>query len=99
MTPAPTGIRSLRLTLSQHVYPGADGTFTLIEDDGSSNDYLNGKFAKTLITLKDYKLTIHPVEGAYKGMKPSRNRKVYVKGNLAGSYSSRKANPLLIKLK
>jgi hypothetical protein len=38
-------------TLYLHVYPGAQGTFTLIEDDGSFNDYLKGGYAKTIITL------------------------------------------------
>jgi alpha-glucosidase (family GH31 glycosyl hydrolase) len=86
-------------TLSLHLYPGADGTFTLIEDDGSSDDYLEGKFAKTRITLKKNILKIHPVEGNYSWMKLSRNWKIYVKGNFVGSYSSLKTNPLFIKLK
>ena len=49
------------------VYPGADGQFTLYEDDGISQDYLKGKATWTHITWNDKakKLTIEL--GAPKG--------------------------------
>jgi dienelactone hydrolase len=63
-------------TLTLHVYPGADGSFTLIEDDGRSNDYLNGSYATTMITLEDegngFVMTIEGSEGSYRGMNDHR---------------------------
>lgn len=63
-------------TLHVHVYPGADGDFTLIEDDGISNDYINGIYAKTEMKLveKDAEsvLTIEPVLGHYENMAETR---------------------------
>jgi alpha-glucosidase (family GH31 glycosyl hydrolase) len=64
-------------TLMLHVYPGANGSFNLLEDDGTSNDYLDGIYASTIIELKNspgkFVLTINPIQGEYKGMSPTRN--------------------------
>ncbi|VBB43701.1 Alpha glucosidase/alpha-xylosidase (modular protein) [uncultured Paludibacter sp.] len=69
-------------TLFIHIYPGNSGTFTLIEDDGTSNDYLKGIFAKTKIHLikrdKSDQLIIKPVAGEYNGMKMERRVKIIV---------------------
>ena len=58
--------------LELNIYSGANGQFKLIEDDGSSNDYLNGIFAITEIEYTEESgkssLLIHPVEGSYTGM-------------------------------
>lgn len=63
-------------TLILQVYPGADGTCELVEDDGSSNDYLKGDVASTLIKLKNkhhgFHLTIHPVTSSFTGMNENR---------------------------
>ena len=44
------------------VYPGADGTFTLYEDDGVTMDYLKGKYERTTFRWDDAKgkLSIKP---------------------------------------
>ncbi len=64
-------------TLSLHIYPGENGRFDLLEDDGTSNDYLNGIYASSIIELKnsgnEFALKIYPVEGNYKGMDHTRN--------------------------
>jgi len=69
-------------TLLLHVYPGADGSFNLLEDDGTSNDYLDGIYASTILEqCKDVNrmlLTIHPVEGFYKGMPSTRKWILYI---------------------
>ena len=56
--------------LSLQVYPGADGRFNLVEDDGTSNDYLKGSYASTVMELKNrrngFVLTIDPLQGFYK---------------------------------
>jgi alpha-glucosidase (family GH31 glycosyl hydrolase) len=65
-------------TIILEVYPGADGNFTLYEDDGTSNDYLSGIFAYTKITWGEQEektgvLTITPVNGIYKAMPEKRH--------------------------
>jgi alpha-glucosidase (family GH31 glycosyl hydrolase) len=69
-------------TLTLHVYPGAEGSFNLLEDDGISNDYLNGIYASTIIELKNstgkFVLTINPIQGNYSGMSPTRNWILYI---------------------
>jgi len=62
--------------LELHVYPGADGSFSLIEDDGLSNDYLKGIYALTEISQKKNNkgltINIGPIQGYYEGMKNER---------------------------
>ena len=69
-------------TLIVHLYPGADSEFTLIEDDGRSNAYLNGEIAKTKMVLKSTKkgfaLTLLPMEGEFNGMKDHRTIKFVI---------------------
>ena len=56
------------------VYPGADATFTLYEDEGDNYNYEKGEY--TEITMKwnnkSRTFTILPRKGAYKGMLNSR---------------------------
>jgi alpha-glucosidase (family GH31 glycosyl hydrolase) len=63
-------------TLMLHVYQGDNGSFNLIEDDGTSNDYLKDIYASTIMELKNcsnkFTLKINPIEGSYKGMSISR---------------------------
>lgn len=65
-----------------HIYPRANGEFTLIEDEGNSNNYLKGIYAKTVISLKENNgtsnLSIAPLLGYYEGMKNERNWKVCI---------------------
>jgi alpha-glucosidase (family GH31 glycosyl hydrolase) len=62
--------------LSLQVYEG-NGAFTLIEDDGLSNDYLEGRYATTEIVQElvssGTRIEIAPVLGDYEGMPASRN--------------------------
>ena len=64
-------------TLLLNIYPGVDCSFTLIEDDGLSNEYQKGYVARTEITCRGtadgFLLTVNPVQGSYDGMKPHRN--------------------------
>jgi len=63
-------------TLFLHIYPGDNGHFELLEDDGTSNDYLRDIYAFTLIEMKyspkKTDLRINPVKGNYIGMSLSR---------------------------
>jgi alpha-glucosidase (family GH31 glycosyl hydrolase) len=72
--------------LELHLYPGENGNFQLIEDDGTSNDYLNGIFAITDLDMEvlndtSFKLTINPVKGYYKGMNENRKWQVFIHSN------------------
>ena len=68
--------------LELRVYPGADATFTLYEDDGQSTAYEQGACARTVISWNDSRqtLTIAPRKGSYKGMPQQRQYRVVVVG-------------------
>jgi pimeloyl-ACP methyl ester carboxylesterase len=65
--------------LTLNIYPGSDGGFELIEDDGTSNDYLEAGYASTLIqTANDngnFFINIRPAKGSYTGMLNERSWK------------------------
>ena len=71
--------------LELNIYTGANGQFKLIEDDGASNDYLQGIYAVTNIEYKENNdknsITINPVEGHYSGMKEQRSWRVILHGD------------------
>jgi alpha-glucosidase (family GH31 glycosyl hydrolase) len=54
-------------TLDLLLFPGADGRFTLYEDDNSTQNYLRGEFCATRIEQKQtadgLEITIHAPEG------------------------------------
>ncbi len=64
------------------VYAGADGTFTLYEDDGLTYGYEKGAFARIPIRWDDAKgtLTIGKREGAFPGMLAQRTFEVVLVG-------------------
>lgn len=72
-------------TLIIHVYPGANSEFDLIEDDGKSNDYLQGAIAKTKMKLHNVKgkviLQISPIVGSFNGMTVNRVLKFSIHQN------------------
>lgn len=56
--------------LEIRVYPGADGKFTLYEDEGDNYNYEKGKFSEIQFVWNeaDRTLNIAPRKGSYKGM-------------------------------
>ena len=56
--------------LEIRVYPGADGSFTLYEDEGDNYNYEKGKFSEIQFVWNeaDRTLNIAPRKGSYKGM-------------------------------
>lgn len=66
--------------LEIRIYPGADATFTLYEDDGESYDYEQGKFSTIKFQWNDkaQRLTIGAREGDFKGMLKQRTFKIVV---------------------
>jgi alpha-D-xyloside xylohydrolase len=60
------------------IYSGADGTFTLYEDDGTSNDYESGAFTRIVVrwTEATRTLTIGNREGKFFGMLARRTFRI-----------------------
>ena len=72
--------------LQVRIYPGADGEFTLYEDEDDNYNYEKGKYTTVRMTWsdKDRQLTIHPRQGSYDGMLQNRNFRSVVVDNLKG---------------
>ena len=60
--------------LEIRVYPGADGSFILYEDEGDNYNYEKGAFSEITFTYNDatHELTISDRKGNYKGMLKNR---------------------------
>ena len=60
------------------IYPGADGTFSLYEDEGDGYGYERGQYATTTFRWDDAnrQLTLCDRQGSYKGM--SKNRTFHI---------------------
>ena len=73
--------------LELHLYSGANGSFELIEDDGTSNEYLGGVYAKTTMRQRvvgdELVLETEPVRGRYRDMSSARDWQIVIHG-LAG---------------
>lgn len=57
-----------------HVFTGADGSYSLYEDDGTSEGYRKGAFSRVAIQWNDaaHSLTIGKREGEFSGMPGKR---------------------------
>ena len=64
--------------LTFNVYTGADGTFSLYEDDGVTNGYVKGAFSRIPLSYSDKtgELTIGARTGSYNGMVANRTFRV-----------------------
>jgi alpha-D-xyloside xylohydrolase len=65
------------------VYPGADGTFTLYEDEGDNYNYEKGAYSTITFKWNDRskKLTIGEIAGEYPGMLKERSFRVRLAGS------------------
>ena len=85
-SPAVDNLKSQTEELLLKVYPGADGTGTLYEDDGDSQGYLDGAFSTTTFTQKRHtdrvSMTIEPRTGTYPDMPGQRSWRVMFYGAL-----------------
>jgi len=79
--------------LEIRVYPGADGSFTLYEDEGDGYDYEKGMYTEIPFTWDDRarRLTIGPRQGSYEGMLPSRQFRIVLV--TPGSHSAAQPAP------
>ena len=66
-----------------NIYPGADATFTLYEDEGTNYNYEDGAYSTIALSWDDAarSLTIGKRNGSFDGMEKTRTFKV----NLLGS--------------
>jgi len=62
------------------IYRGANGAFTLYEDDGVSNGYRNGAFSRIPLSFDDATgiLTIGQREGSFAGMAEKRSFRIHL---------------------
>jgi alpha-D-xyloside xylohydrolase len=72
--------------LTIHVFPGANGAFTLYEDEGSDMGYTRGEFARIPLSWDDKarRLTIGRRDGSFPGMAKARKIGVVVHGDGGG---------------
>jgi alpha-glucosidase (family GH31 glycosyl hydrolase) len=66
--------------LHLHIFPGADNTFELYEDDGETTDYQRGKYSITRFSLQGGKFTIHPAEGDLTVIPQKRTYHIHIHG-------------------
>jgi alpha-D-xyloside xylohydrolase len=72
--------------LTIHVFPGADGSFSLYEDQGTDMGYARGEFARIPLRWNDKArtLTIGARQGHFPGMAATRRIGVVVHGSGGG---------------
>ena len=66
--------------LDIYIFPGADNTFDLYEDDGETTDYQHGKYAITRFSLKDGVFTVHPTQGDLSVIPARRTYRIHLRG-------------------
>ncbi len=66
-----------------NIYPGADATFTLYEDEGDGYDYEKGEYANIQLQWDESRRTLHigNCEGQYQGMPTTRTFIVHTPWN------------------
>jgi alpha-D-xyloside xylohydrolase len=81
--------------LDIRLYPGADGSFTLYEDEGDNYNYEKGQYSTITFTWNDKqrKLTISDRQGAFPGMLAQRSFRFHVAapGQAGGEKASQPA--------
>ena len=72
--------------LEIRVYPGADGSFTLYEDEGDNYNYEKGKFSEIQFVWNEAARTLNiaPRKGSYKGMLQHRRFHIVLVGADSG---------------
>jgi alpha-D-xyloside xylohydrolase len=86
-------------TVELRVYPGADGSFTLYEDEGEGYGYEQGAFATTVIKWADksHTLSVSAAKGSFTGMVKKRVYNVVVVGDGVGVGVSAAAATKVVK--
>jgi alpha-D-xyloside xylohydrolase len=81
--------------LEIRIYPGADGTFVLYEDESDSYNYEKGLFSTITLKWDDAKqqITIGKRKGTFPGILEKRNFKIIIVGKNKGTGIGISANP------
>lgn len=66
--------------LDIYVFPGADTTFELYEDDGETTEYQRGKYAITRFSLHKDVFTVHPAQGDLSVIPSRRTYRIHLGG-------------------
>lgn len=88
--------------ITLYIYAGADGEFTLYEDEGTTYDYEKGDFTTITLSYKesDKTLTIGNRTGSFKGMLNSRVFNiVYVSSNDPKGFDSNQSDSKKVNYK
>ncbi|MCQ2110665.1 MAG: DUF5110 domain-containing protein [Bacteroidaceae bacterium] len=87
-------------TLELRVYPGADGNFTLYEDENDNYNYEKGQFTEIPLSWNEAtrELTIGARTGSFKGMLKSRKFKVTLAGEKASRTVSYNGKQIKVKM-
>jgi len=87
-------------TLELRVYPGADGSFVLYEDQNDGYGYENGAYTEIPVSWDDARgeLTIGDRSGSFKGMLGSRRFKVTVAGEGTSRTVSYRGKKVTVRL-
>lgn len=84
------------------IYPSGKTSFTEYDDDGTTQEYLNNKGAKTLVdiieTKNSVKITINKTEGDFKGMVVEKATELRIKTSQKPEKVSAKINRKKVKL-
>jgi alpha-glucosidase (family GH31 glycosyl hydrolase) len=96
-----TSTDSLNAPMEIRVYPGANGEFTLYEDENNGLGYKNGNFSKIRFsyTEKDKTLEIDAIEGIYPGMPTERQFNVVLVTPETGIGTSYASQPKKVEYK
>ena len=86
--------------LEIRIYPGADGTFTLYEDEGDNYNYEKGAFTEIPFSWNEstHELTIGTRRGHYRGMLKNRQFRVVVIGQQGEHTVRYKGNSVKVQL-
>jgi alpha-glucosidase (family GH31 glycosyl hydrolase) len=82
------------------VYPGADGTSSVYEDDGRSFDYRKGQFMRIAVAWRDEgrRLTLTLAPGSRMLPPGTRNIEVVIAGQTAGKPVRFNGKPVEVRL-
>ncbi len=83
--PTSTGIQNANEKINSinlHVFPGQSGNFTIYDDDGETNDYLENAYMTIDVSYNEDKdkktILINPVIGNYFGMSNTKNINIFI---------------------
>jgi alpha-D-xyloside xylohydrolase len=86
--------------LEIRVYPGADATFSLYEDEGDNYNYERGQYTEITFRWNDRtrQLSIAPRKGKFEGMLQNRRFNIVLPGQTSGKIVEYAGQEVTVKL-